>query len=102
MYPSVAAGFVGVIVQRGRRRVSGLLEQQLVELERREQIPAQALELHQIRAFPGVLRDRGLDSGERVPQLASSPEAVEPRGGIVGGHRRSVAVPDASRLTNAC
>jgi hypothetical protein len=37
-----------------------------------------------------------------VPQLASAPEAVEPRGGILGGHRQSVAVPDAGRLTNAC
>lgn len=100
MYPSVAAGLAGVIVQRGRRRGSGFLEQQLGELERGEQISAQALELHQIGAFAGVLGDRGLDGGKRVSQLAPAPEAVESSGGIVASHRQSVAVPDAGRLTS--
>jgi hypothetical protein len=36
-----------------------------------------------------------------VPQLAPAPEAVEPCGGILGGHSRSVAVRNAGRLTNA-
>src|SRR6476661_6082260 len=90
MDPSVSATLGGVIVQRGRRRASATGEQDLGQLECGQQIRPQTLELHRLRAFLGVLLDRGLDGGKRVPQVAATPEEVEVGGGVVRGHARAL------------